>query len=105
MRLDSFLDFLLDLREIKGRWRLHRRKIDGGVTELGDEFLDTDKPPNFAAIELVELRRSALRYILKRCPLEGVLADVVECRPIERDLRTSPARRLVVELVLEIVDP
>jgi hypothetical protein len=100
MRFDSLLDFPLGLRQIKGRGRLHRRKIDGGVPELGDEFLDTDKPPNFATVELVKLCRCAPRDILNRYPLEGVLADVVEFRPIERDLRTSPTRRLVVELAI-----
>ena len=58
MRFDSLLDFPLDLRQIKGRGRLHRRKIDGGVPD-GDEFVDTDKPPNFATVELVKLRRCA----------------------------------------------
>src|SRR5271167_2397126 len=103
--LDHFLYLLLHPGKAEGGRSLHRRKFDGGFPELEHDLLDEHKPPTFPPKEFVEVRRGTFTKAQYWCPLERVLTNIIDFGHIGRDLRTGPAVRLVIELVLKIVVP
>src|SRR5262249_12514106 len=79
------------------------RKLDRSLREVRNHILH--EPPGFTTKKLVEPGRRALRHVQDRGPLERVLPDIVDYRHVSFDLRSGPAVRLVVELVLEVIHP
>src|SRR5271169_5859424 len=103
--LDRRFDFRLDRGQVERGWVLHRWEINGSFPQLQHNLLDEDKPESLPAEELVEPCRGTLEEVQNRRSLEGVLANVVDFGHICFDLRSRPAFRLVVELVLKVVYP
>ena len=104
---DRLLDLLFYRIEVEGGRVLHRRILNRRLRELRHLLLDEHEAPELARIEVVHVAAAEVIQALAangRRPLEGILAEIHDRGHVGRDLRSGPASRLLVELVLEVAD-
>src|SRR6266404_838053 len=106
--LDRFLNRPLHSVQVEGRGRLHRRIVDRRFRQLRYLLLYHDEAPELASHEVVQVAAAHVIQGLapdRRRALEWILPDVGDGGHIRRHLLARPAKGLLIELELEVVDP
>src|ERR1051326_9105822 len=100
------LDLLLHCVEVERGRLLHRRKVDGRLSECRHLLLNKNESPELAGVELISITKCAVqrRFTSDHWEsLERVLSNILDSRHVGHDLRTRPTSRLEEELKLEII--
>src|SRR5215469_16247360 len=83
--LDQFVDLSFHGLEVERSRRLHRRKVDRRLSELGHFLLDHDEAPELASIKVLSVSEAtSIRGLASdvRRSLERILAYVVHHRHV-----------------------
>src|SRR5579863_10170763 len=99
VRLYGLFNLCLYRVQIEARPLLHRRERDEGLTQLGDLLLHEYATPEFVLVPIDEAHRLA-----HAGALVGVEPEVGDERPIDLLGGAEPARRLIGEAILDIID-